>query len=86
MSLDSSGGAFSGNWKFAGALDIGAASFPLAKAAEIEAKLAALAAAFTAWLPAAGDGGSALKTLLTTLSGTGWPATPPCACTMTKGF
>jgi len=33
----------------------------------------ALAAVFNAWVPAPGDGGQALKTLLTALAGIGWP-------------
>jgi len=86
MSLDSAGGAFAGNWKFAGALDIGATSFPVALAPLVTACLQVLASVFSSWTPVPNDGGAALKTLLTTMLGTGWPASPTVAATMTKGF
>lgn len=40
----------------------------------VNAQFAALADAFDGWTPVPNDGGAALKTQLTTLSGTGWPA------------
>jgi len=41
---------------------------------DVHTQLLAIKAMFDAWVPTAGDGGAALKTLWTTLSGTGWPA------------
>ncbi len=40
----------------------------------VDAQLTSLEAALTAWVPVPGDGGAALKALLTALVGTGWPA------------
>ncbi len=40
----------------------------------VSAQLQALATAFNTWFVVAGDGGGALKTLLTALIATGWPA------------
>lgn len=40
----------------------------------VNAQFAALADAFDGWTPVPNDGGAALKAQLTTLAGTGWPA------------
>lgn len=46
----------------------------LAIASKVHADMVALKTAFAAWTPVLQDGGTALKTLLTTLIGTPWPA------------
>jgi hypothetical protein len=46
----------------------------VALAPAVDDRLTALKNAFSSWTPVPNDGGAALKTLLTTLIGTGWPA------------
>jgi hypothetical protein len=48
------------------------------QAAAMKSDLDALHTALASWTPVAGDGGAALKAILTTLFGTGWPV-----CSMT---
>jgi hypothetical protein len=57
------------------ALHVGAstAALALARADLVLARLEALATAFDAWVPAPGDGGAAFKTILSALTGSGWP-------------
>jgi hypothetical protein len=49
------------------------ATDPASLSSVTDANNTALAAAFSSWVPVPMDGGAALKTLLTTLAGTGWP-------------
>jgi len=51
----------------------------VALAAKVATQLDALKTAFTTWTPVPGDGGAVLKGLLTTLIGTGWPASTAAA-------
>lgn len=51
-----------------------AATAYVALASLVDARLSALEAVFSAWVPAAGDGGAVLKNALTALISTGWPA------------
>jgi len=50
------------------------ASAFVALASLVDSQLSALSTALSTWVPVANDGGAALKTLITTLQGTGWPA------------
>lgn len=54
----------------------GAAPDFAATANRVLLQFQALADAFNSWTPAPDDGGAALKTLLTTLIGSGWPSAP----------
>lgn len=47
---------------------------PVALATAVNAQLGQLSTAFTNWVPVPTDGGAALKTALTALQATGWPA------------
>lgn len=56
----------------------------VALASLVLAQLTALSNAFSSWTPVAGDGGAALKTLLTALQATPWPASVAAALVKAK--
>ena len=56
-----------------------AATSYVALATLVDAALQQLATAFSGWTPVPADGGAALKTILTALLGTGWPASTAAA-------
>lgn len=57
----------------------------VALAAKVDQALADLAQAFSEWVPAPNDGGAALKAKLSTLAGTGWPASVASTTVKVKG-
>lgn len=57
-----------------GSVHVGGTGTALALASLVNAQLQALAAVFAAWVPSPGDGGTVLKTALTGLAASGWPA------------